>query len=172
MPKSMEQPKEGLREVDWVQEQTRSALSGLKKDVLYEKKVDKVKYSLDTPMNYLKTLDGKKTYKEIMAENSGATVMSIQILLESIWYDVGEIDGVLVTKWKSTSHTMDAIKKFQADNWLKADGIPGRATIDKLLAVCKDKWIGETAVQSRLRKWREKVEEGLKKLWRWLGLSH
>jgi hypothetical protein len=80
--KTMEQPNEGLREVDWVQEQL--ALAGLKKEVLYTKEKNEVKYHLDTPMDYLKTLNDKKTYKEIMAENSGATIMSIQILLESI----------------------------------------------------------------------------------------
>jgi hypothetical protein len=93
-----------------------------------------------------------------MAENSGATIMSIQILLESIWYEVGQIDGILVTKWKSTSKTMEAIKKFQSDNWLKADGIPGRATIDKLLAVCDDKWIWQSRAQSKWNKLWKRVK--------------
>lgn len=154
--KKMEQPKEGLREVDWVQEQL--ALAGLKKEVLYTKEKNEVKYHLDTPMDYLKTLNDKKTYKEIMAENSGATIMCIQILLESIWYEVGQIDGILVTKWKSTSKTMEAIKKFQKDNWLKVDGVPGRATIDKLLAVCDDKWIWQNRAQSKWNKLWKRVK--------------
>ena len=62
--------KEDLHEVDWVKEQTKSALSSLQKEVLYTKNGDEVKFDVDTSLNYLKTLKDKKTYKEVMAKNS------------------------------------------------------------------------------------------------------
>ncbi len=132
--------KEALHEVDWVKEQTKSALSDLQKEVLYTKNGDEVKFDVDTSLDYLKTLKDKKTYKEVMAKNSWATVMAVQILLKNKWYNIGKIDGILKTQWKSTSKTMEAIAKFQSDNWLTPDGAPGPKTIKKILEVYENWW--------------------------------
>ena len=58
-----------MHEVDWVLEQTKSALSDLQKEVLYTKDGEDVKFDVDTSINYLSTLKDKKTYKEVMAQN-------------------------------------------------------------------------------------------------------
>ena len=132
--------KEDLHEVDWVKEQTKSALSGLQKEVLYTKNGDEVKFDVDTSLNYLKTLKDKKSYSEVMKDNPWATVMAVQILLKNKWYNIGKIDGILKTQWKSTSKTMEAIAKFQRENWLTDDGAPGPDTIKKILAVYENWW--------------------------------
>ena len=125
--------KEDLYEVDWVKEQTKSALSGLQKEVLYTKNGDDVSFDIDTSISYLNTIKDKKTYKEVMEQNSWATIMAIQILLKNKWYNVGKIDWVLKSSWKSTSKTMEWIKEFQKKNGLYPDGTPGPKTINKLL---------------------------------------
>jgi len=132
--------KEDLHEVDWVKEQTKSALSGLQKEVLYTKNGDEVKFDVDTSLNYLKTLKDKKSYSEVMKDNPWATVMAVQILLKNKWYNIGKIDGILKTQWKSTSKTMEAIAKFQSENWLTPDGAPGPDTIKKLLEIYGNWW--------------------------------
>ncbi len=126
--------KEDLHEVNWVQEQTRLALADLQKEVLYTKEWDNVTFDVDTSIAYLQTLKDAKTWKEMVEENSGATIMAIQILLKNKWYELWKIDGILRTKWQATSKTMEAIKKFQSANWLNPDWIPGPETLEKLLA--------------------------------------
>ena len=132
--------KEDLYEVDWVKEQTRLALADLKKEVLYTKNEAEVKFDVDTSLNYLKTLKDKKTYKEVMEKNPWATVMAVQILLKNKWYNIGKIDGILKTQTEATSNTMEAIKKFQRENWLPDDGAPGPDTIKKILAAYENWW--------------------------------
>jgi peptidoglycan hydrolase-like protein with peptidoglycan-binding domain len=46
---------------------------------------------------------------------------------------VGKIDGVFANKGSTTSKTKEAVKKFQKDNGLTPDGIPGQKTIAKLV---------------------------------------
>ena len=132
--------KEDLHEVDWVKQQTKSALSSLQKEVLYTKNWNEVKFDVDTSLKYLKTLKDKKSYKEVMAQNAWTTVMAVQILLKNKGYNVGKIDGILRWSGKATSNTMEAIKRFQRDNWLKDDGAPGPDTIKKILAVYETWW--------------------------------
>ena len=134
--------KEDLHEVDWVKEQTKSALSSLQKEVLYTKNGDEVKFDVDTSLNYLKTLKDKKTYSEVMKNNPWATVMAVQILLKNKGYNIGKIDWILRTQWKATSKTMEAIAKFQRENWLTDDGAPGPDTIKKILAIYENWWNG------------------------------
>ena len=132
--------KEDLHEVDWVKEQTKSALSSLQKEVLYTQEWDEVKFDVDTSLNYLQTLKDAKTWQEMTSKNSGATIMAIQILLKNKWYDVWKIDGILRTKWKTTSRTMDAVKQFQGKVWLKTDWIPWPQTLNKLLEEYTNEW--------------------------------
>ena len=140
MPREMIWKKEDLREVDWVKEQTKSALSSLQKQVLYTEEWDDVRFDVETSLNYLQTLRDAKTWKEMVAENSWATIMAIQILLKNKWYDIGKIDGILRTKWQATSRTMETIKKFQRENWLSDDGVPGPDTLRKLLELYENWW--------------------------------
>ena len=54
-------------------------------------------------------------------------------MLKNKWYSLGKIDGILKSQWKTTSKTMETIRKFQSDNWLTPDGIPWPITISKIL---------------------------------------
>ena len=138
--------KEDLREIDWVVDtQIKSALSDLKKEVLYTKNWNEVKFDVETSLNYLKTLKDKKSYQEVMKQNSWATIMAIQILLKNKWYDVGKIDGILIDtkkkkKWMKTSKTIEGVKDFQKAYWLKEDGLPWPETIKKIIEVYENWW--------------------------------
>ena len=54
--------------------------------------------------------------------NSGAAVTELQDILNSLGYDCGKADG------KFGAKTLDAVKRFQKDNGLEADGIVGYKT--------------------------------------------
>lgn len=87
-------------------------------------------------INHLKLVVDKDYYKDIMEKNTSATIMSVQYLLKNKWYDVGEINWILVEKWKKTSKTTEAIKKFQKDYRMeKIDGLIGKDVINKLLSL-------------------------------------
>lgn len=132
--------KELYSELDWVNEQTISALWGLKMELLIKREPGK-NARIDTSdfENYLETLKDKKTYEEVMAHNSSATIMSVQVLLRMMhYYGFWRLDGVLRDKWKLTSKTMEAIKLFQKRNGLVVDGLPWPKTIRKLLDVYKE----------------------------------
>ncbi len=105
--------KEDLQEADWVKEQTKSALLSLQKEALYTQEWDEVKFDVNTSLNYLQTLKDAKTWQEMTSKNSWATIMAIQILLKNKWYDAWKIDGILKSKSKTTSRTMEAVKQFQ-----------------------------------------------------------
>lgn len=55
------------------------------------------------------------------------TILQIQLLLTYLGYDPGDIDGV------SGKNTIAAVKRFQADYGLTADGNPGAATQKMLI---------------------------------------
>lgn len=154
--------KEDLYEVDWVKEQTKTALSSLQKEVLYTKKWDEVRFDVDTSLDYIKTLKDKKTYKEVMKENPWATIMAIQILLKNKWFNVGKIDWILKTQQKATSKTIEAIKEFQRQKWLTDDGAPGPDTIKKLLEVYGN-WWWKTWWKEQVKGNDEKVKDLTKK---------
>lgn len=60
-------------------------------------------------------------------------VSNVQTKLNKKGYSVGKIDGIFGTS------TKNAVIKFQKSNRLTADGIPGKATINKLNEVSKPK---------------------------------
>ena len=91
-----------------------------------------VEYDLDLVKKYLETKKDKQ-YSELKSQNTSAWIMAVQIALSSVGYDVGKVDWILRNKWAKTSKTLEAIKHFQRDNWLKPDGQPGSKTITKLL---------------------------------------
>ena len=64
---------------------------------------------------------------EKMADAQNMTKKDIQKALKTAGYYDGVVDGKIGAKTRS------AIKAFQNDNGLKADGIPGRQTKEKLL---------------------------------------
>ena len=112
-------------------------------------------------VNHLRLVVDEKYYKDVMEKNTEATIKSIQYLLKNLCYDCGKVDGILVTKWKKTSNTMEAIKKFQKDNWLKVDGLPGRKTINKLLEVYGPREI----FRQNAKKNKDRIEEEIELDW-------
>ena len=121
---------DNLKEIAWVQQQTKEELNTLTNNVesnFYEKNADgTVTYKMDLVKQYLNSIKGKN-WNELVSKNSSAWIMAVQIALESMWYDVGKVDGLL---WKVTS---EAVRKFQTDKGLKVDGAPGPDTIAKIL---------------------------------------
>ena len=63
--------------------------------------------------------------------NISMDVKKLQEGLQKLAYDPGPADGKLGSKTKA------ALRTFQQDNGLKADGKPGKATITKLEALLK-----------------------------------
>lgn len=123
-------------QLSWVKKQVEKELSGLKKDIqvgqiknsFFEKKWNKVEYHVDLVKQYLQSCIAKETF-----HINTAMIMAVQILLETKWYDLGQIDWLLKTSSWKESKTEKTIKKFQADNWLVVDWIPWKKTIKKLL---------------------------------------
>ena len=127
----------------WVQKQIRKELSELAKDVAIAKKKEKfykingetVEYDMDLVKEYLSKLNdlikdktSSNAWKYLTwRERTAAWIMAVQIALESQWYDVGRIDGVLWDKTKK------AVRDFQEKNQLNVDGLPGKDTISKLI---------------------------------------
>lgn len=76
-----------------------------------------------------------KSYEGLMNWDSKTTILAIQVLLKDRWYDVGKFDGFLKSVWNKSSKTMEAIKKFQKDNWIEpVDWVPWLMTIKGLLS--------------------------------------
>jgi hypothetical protein len=69
----------------------------------------------------------KVTLKVLKNGSKNKQVETIQRLLTSLGYSLGEIDGEFGNKTKA------AVKKYQADNGLEADGVVGLMTWQKML---------------------------------------
>ena len=137
---------ENLKKVPWVEKQTEEALNNLWEDAeksFYVEDAEKhvVTYKIWVVKQYLSKLYDKVKDIENVREawiklveegNTSAWIMAVQIALESLWkqeYDVGEIDGRFKKGWTTEA----AVRKFQEDNGLEPDGIPGKETIRVLL---------------------------------------
>lgn len=146
--KDKQSPAENLNEFVWVLSQTKNELNTLTENVgnnFYENKEGKVIYNIDLVKTYLnklnedmKDMDSKKAWKYLKSKKrTAAWIMAVQIALESLDYDVGKIDGILRSNSQKKawvdSNTMKAVKKFQGDNGLTGDGLPGKDTISKLI---------------------------------------
>ena len=98
--------------------------------------------SINNSLNYLWTKIDAKDYDELMSKNSKKIIESVQILLKNRWYKIGKIDWLLVSEWQTTSKTMEAIKRFQIDEWISpVDWLPWPLTIKNLLwSYVEDVW--------------------------------
>ena len=69
-----------------------------------------------------------KTWEDLASKkNTYPWIYSIQIALHDLWYDIPRED------WFFWPQTKEAIKKFQADNKIKVDWVPGTKTINKII---------------------------------------
>ena len=117
-----------IKEIDWVQQQVKAELQDLQKESFYTTWEDgKVNYDMDAVKNYLTTIK-QKNWSDLTSKNSSAWIMAVQIALEKRGIDVGKVDGIFGAGTKA------AVKKFQEENKISADGLPGPQTIAKLLA--------------------------------------
>ena len=138
MPTKIEQSKEGLREVDWVQKQVKeelNSLTGNVEDNFFEKNEDGkiVGYKLGIVEDYLESIKNRER-GDLTAKNTSAWIMAVQIALEELWYNTGTIDGIYAEGWTTDA----AVRKFQAEHGLKVDGAPGKDTIGRLLEKLKE----------------------------------
>ena len=84
------------------------------------------------------TVNPKETRPTLRIGDSGSYVIELQTILKSLLYYVGTIDGVF------GKNTENAVKEFQTNNKLTADGIVGRdtwsalATLYSPLAICEN----------------------------------
>ena len=116
-----------IKEIDWVQQQVKAELQDLQKQSFYSTWEDgKVNYDMDAVKNYLTTIK-QKNWSELTSKNSSAWIMAVQIALEERGIDVGKVDGIF------GAGTRAAVRTFQEENKINADGLPGPQTIEKLL---------------------------------------
>ena len=81
---------------------------------------------MDAVKNYLTTIQ-QKNWSDLTSKNSSAWIMAVQIALEKRGIDVGKVDGIF------GAGTRAAVRTFQEENKINADGLPGPQTIAKLL---------------------------------------
>jgi peptidoglycan hydrolase-like protein with peptidoglycan-binding domain len=128
--------RENFNEIGRVREQVQQELRVLKRTTFYSLSADEnsveVEYDLPLVQEYLTSLKNKSR-TELTQKNTSVRIMAMQIALESMGYNAGKIDGIFTNPGSTSSKTKDAIKKFQQNNGLKADGLPGRNTIVKIL---------------------------------------
>ena len=143
--------KQESKKLAWVNE----AMAGVKADLkqlTYEvnpfiKKVEGKEYweyDIDKVRDYLNKLQNINNFQDIAniswEKTRGAYtvkwIMAVQIALKALWVAPDlTIDWVLATQKNfSSSETVKAIRKFQADNGLDVTGVPYEPTIKKLLA--------------------------------------
>ena len=116
-----------IKEIDWVQQQVKAELQDLQKESFYTTwENGKVNYDMDAVKNYLTTIK-QKNWSDLTSKNSSAWIMAVQIALEKRGIDVGKVDGIFGAGTKA------AVRTFQEENEITADGLPGPQTIAKLL---------------------------------------
>ena len=135
-----------IKEIDWVKKQVKAELLDLQIDLqkgsFYSIWDDgKVNYDMDTVKKYLTTIE-QKNWSQLTSKNSSAWIMAVQIALEKRGIDVGKVDGIF------GAGTRAAVEKFQKENRISADGLPGPQTIAELL-----KW------EDKKPEWEDKKPE-------------
>ena len=131
-----------IKEIDWVKKQVEAELHDLQKKSFYSTWDDgKVNYDMDTVKKYLTTIE-QKNWSQLTSKNSSAWIMAVQIALEKRGIDVGKVDGIF------GAGTRAAVEKFQKENRISADGLPGPQTIAELL-----KW------EDKKPEWEDKKPE-------------
>ena len=106
--KDKQSPAENVNEIGWVLEQTKNELNSLTENVadnFYENKEGNVTYNIELVKTYLNKLnddmkdkDSKEAWQYLKSKNgTAAWIMAVQIALECLDYDVGKIDGILIS---------------------------------------------------------------------------
>ena len=86
---------------------------------------DNVEYNIDNVKAYLNVIKNKEWSD--LRNLSWAWILAVQIALESLWYEIGKIDG------RFWSGTQSGVLWFQQQcNLNLKDGLPGKETITKL----------------------------------------
>lgn len=102
-------------------------------DLFYEISDKKATLKMDIVKKYLEMIKDKE-WSDLKSSNSATWIMAVQIALRStqIWWNNHDkyweivIDGIL------GPNTKEAVKKFQEDNGLESDGLPGKNTLNKI----------------------------------------
>ena len=81
---------------------------------------------MEAVTKYLTTIK-QKNWSDLTSKNSSAWIMAVQIALEKRGIDVGKVDGIF------GAGTSAAVRKFQKENGISEDGLPGPQTIAELL---------------------------------------
>ena len=116
-----------IKEIDWVKQQVKAELLDLQKESFYTTWEDgKVNYDMEAVTKYLTTIK-QKNWSDLTSKNSSAWIMAVQIALEKRGIDVGKVDGIF------GAGTSAAVRKFQKENGISEDGLPGPQTIAELL---------------------------------------
>ena len=116
-----------IKEIDWVKQQVKAELLDLQKESFYATWDDgKVNYDMEAVTKYLTTIK-QKNWSDLTSKNSSAWIMAVQIALEKRGIDVGKVDGIF------GAGTSAAVRKFQKENGISEDGLPGPQTIAELL---------------------------------------
>lgn len=79
-------------------------------------------------LTYLYKIKDKTWETLANKKNTYPWIFSIQTTLDELWYKIPRED------WFFWPQTKEAIKKFQADNKIKVDWVPGEKTIKKIIA--------------------------------------
>lgn len=143
---------DNFKDIEWVKQQVFAELKSLKNNInqndnLFIKEWWKEwwkEFDVDLAKNYLDSIKNK-TRSELSEKNASAWTMSVQISLESLWHDVGKIDGVFWPK------TKNAITDFQnkwnnenSNDEILVDWLAGKATIDRILKKLNNSTIEST----------------------------
>ena len=116
---------------EWVSQKIKEELASLNEkmvmfyEIKWEWENQTVECKMDIVKSYLETI--KDLERSDLKNKWSAWIMAVQIALESKWYDVGKIDGIL---WPNTK---TAVEEFQNKNSLEEDWLPGKLTISKIL---------------------------------------
>ena len=103
------------------------------KETINDDEVEEL-FDIIYPFSNLNNWDEMVSVCEKKYWDTRVIVLLIQLLLEKIWYKINKIDWLLKSKNSNSSETMDAVKLFQKENWIRpVDWIPWPKTFKKIL---------------------------------------
>lgn len=134
---------------------------GQKKDMFYKINGNEVEYHMEIVKKYLDSI--KNLERNALKDKGAAWIMSVQIALESKWYDVQKIDGCF---WNNTREAVRSFQKASSFPEAECDGLPWKNTITALCNVLDWKsvlegisfssqsgWWGESADKTQSIEW-------------------